>query len=72
MSSLASGCDHVDHVRTQMPYALAVAGVALVCGYLPAGFGVGPWISLALGAGLVGLLVFKVGSRPCLEQAELE
>jgi Na+/H+ antiporter NhaC len=72
MSSLASGCDHVDHVRTQMPYALAVAGVALVCGYLPAGFGVGPWISLALGAGLVGLLVFKVGSRPHLGQAEQE
>ena len=24
MSSMSSGCDHVDHVRTQLPYALTV------------------------------------------------
>jgi len=30
LSSMASGCDHVDHVRTQLPYALLVAGVATV------------------------------------------
>jgi Na+/H+ antiporter NhaC len=64
MSSLASGCDHVDHVRTQMPYALSVGALAVVCGYLPAGFGLSPWISLAAGAGLVVLLVFKVGRHP--------
>jgi Na+/H+ antiporter NhaC len=28
ISSMASGCDHIEHVRTQMPYALIVAGVA--------------------------------------------
>ena len=39
MSSMASGCDHVDHVRTQLPYALTVAGVALLLGYLPVGYG---------------------------------
>ena len=30
LSSMASGCDHVDHVRTQLPYALMVALVAVV------------------------------------------
>jgi Na+/H+ antiporter NhaC len=30
LSSMASGCDHVDHVRTQLPYALLVASVAIV------------------------------------------
>ena len=30
ISSMASGCDHIEHVRTQMPYALIVAGVASV------------------------------------------
>ncbi len=30
MSSLAAACDHVAHVRTQLPYALAAGGVALV------------------------------------------
>ena len=64
MSSLASGCDHVDHVRTQMPYALSVAAVALVCGYLPAGFGLSPWLSLGLGAAGVLVLVFRVGKAP--------
>ncbi len=36
LSSMASACDLVDHVRTQLPYALVVAGVALVVGELPA------------------------------------
>ncbi|PIW02191.1 MAG: hypothetical protein COW42_02560, partial [Deltaproteobacteria bacterium CG17_big_fil_post_rev_8_21_14_2_50_63_7] len=33
MSSIASGCDHIQHVRTQMPYALTVMGLAAVLGY---------------------------------------
>ncbi|HRE90873.1 MAG TPA: Na+/H+ antiporter NhaC family protein, partial [Myxococcota bacterium] len=28
VASLASGCDHVDHVKTQLPYALACGAVA--------------------------------------------
>ena len=30
LSSLGSACDHMDHVRTQMPYALVVASAASV------------------------------------------
>jgi Na+/H+ antiporter NhaC len=30
ISSMASGCDHIEHVRTQMPYALIVAGIASI------------------------------------------
>jgi tetracycline resistance efflux pump len=30
LSSLASGCDHMLHVRTQLPYALAAAGLSLL------------------------------------------
>jgi Na+/H+ antiporter NhaC len=57
LSSLASGCDHIDHVRTQLPYALTVGVVGLVAGTIPAGFGVSPWIGLLLGvAVLLGLL----------------
>ncbi len=37
ISSMASACDHVDHVKTQLPYALAAASVALA-GYLIAGW----------------------------------
>jgi len=38
ISSMASGCDHIEHVRTQMPYALIGAFLAtllyLLFGYL--------------------------------------
>jgi Na+/H+ antiporter NhaC len=30
MSSMSAGTDHIDHVRTQLPYALSVAGVTVV------------------------------------------
>ena len=37
ISSVAAGCDHIDHVRTQLPYALFTGGLALIL-YLIAGF----------------------------------
>jgi tetracycline resistance efflux pump len=37
ISSLAAGCDHIDHVRTQLPYALA-AGTAALCLFLFSGY----------------------------------
>jgi tetracycline resistance efflux pump len=37
ISSLAAGCDHIDHVRTQLPYAL-VAGTAALCLFLFSGY----------------------------------
>ncbi len=49
MSSMASGSDHIDHVKTQMPYAMTVAGVALFLGYLPGGLGLSPWIANGIG-----------------------
>ncbi len=64
MSSLACGCDHVDHVRTQLPYALTVGLVTVLCGYLPVGFGLSPWISLGLGMVVLGLVVWKAGRKP--------
>ena len=37
LSSLGGACDHIDHTRTQLPYALSVAGVVSVV-YLALGF----------------------------------
>lgn len=37
IASVASGCDHIDHVRTQLPYALFTGSLAILC-YLIAGF----------------------------------
>ncbi len=55
LSSQCSGCDHVAHVWTQLPYALLVAAIAIVCGTLPVGMGVSPWLLLPLG--IVAMLV---------------
>ena len=55
LSSIATGCDHMGHVRTQLPYALLGGVVAVLVGVLPAGYGV-PWF-LLLPAGAVVLFV---------------
>lgn len=54
LSSLATGCDHMDHVATQLPYALIGGLVALLVGTLPAGYGI-PWFFL-LPSGFVALV----------------
>lgn len=46
LSSMGAGCDHIDHVNTQMPYALFVAVITVVFGYIPAGFGLPIYIVL--------------------------
>jgi len=53
LSSIASGCDHIEHVRTQMPYAILVGVVAILIGTIPGGYGVPPWISLIVGAAVL-------------------
>jgi Na+/H+ antiporter NhaC len=49
LSSMAAGCDHLAHVKTQLPYALVVGGVAIAAGTIPAGFGVSWWLCLPVG-----------------------
>ena len=62
LSSMASGCDHVDHVRTQLPYALLAAAVSIVVGYLAyAASGVPAWILLVVGIVVIGAWVRVLG-----------
>ena len=65
LSSVASGSDHLDHVRTQAPYAFVTAALAVTCGYLPSVL-LGWWsFPLALGCGalLVAALLAGLGRR---------
>ena len=64
LSSRASGCDHVAHVRTQMPYAMVVGVVCILGGTIPAAFGVSPWISLVLGTVVLIAVVRGFGKLP--------
>ncbi|MBQ6380770.1 MAG: Na+/H+ antiporter NhaC family protein [Clostridia bacterium] len=47
MASAGAECNHINHVSTQLPYALTVAGVSFVC-YIIAGFVQSAWISLPI------------------------
>jgi Na+/H+ antiporter NhaC len=64
LSSAASECDHIEHVTTQMPYALSVAAISLLFGYIPTGFGVSPFISIPLGLAACYGVVRFCGRRP--------
>lgn len=58
LSSLATGCDHMDHVRTQIPYALLGGIAAVSIGVLPAGFGV-PWFLLLPAAAVTLFIIHR-------------
>lgn len=63
LSSIASGSDHIDHVRTQLPYALTVGVVALLAGYLFVGFG--GKLSIAIITGIILLfIIIMVFGKP--------
>lgn len=72
MSSMASSCDHVDHVRTQLPYALSVGGVSLLCTQIAvAAFPGAQWVALLLGAAILLVVVRFVGKPlPALPSEE--
>jgi Na+/H+ antiporter NhaC len=63
MSSMASTADHVDHVRTQLPYALTVAAVSVLLGYVPAALGLPLPAILALCAGATAGAIFLFGKK---------
>ncbi|MGL5576396.1 MAG: Na+/H+ antiporter NhaC family protein [Sarcina sp.] len=76
LSSTGASCDHIEHVRTQLWYALFVAAVTILFGYIPAGLGLNVWICLGLGiiAIITVLMVFgkKVPDIIEVEEAILE
>jgi Na+/H+ antiporter NhaC len=63
LSSIASGCDHIEHVRTQMPYALMVGTIAIAMGTIPAGYGLSPWVSIVVGAAVLFLILRFFGRK---------
>ena len=63
LSSMASGCDHIEHVRTQMPYALLVGAVAIAIGTVPGGYGFPPLLSIVIGAALLFAIIRFLGRR---------
>lgn len=61
LSSMASACDHIDHVRTQLPYAVLAALVGMAIGDIPTAFGFSPWASILIGTVLLVVFLFVFG-----------
>ena len=67
LSSMGTSCNHIDHVQTQIYYAIFVALVAILIGYIPAGLGVPFYISL-----IAGVIVMFVGLKILGEKVDFE
>ena len=63
MSSMASSCDHIDHVKTQIPYSLTVALAALFLGIIPISFGLPYIIAIFLSITACAAVIILFGKR---------
>jgi len=63
MSSLASGCNHLQHVKTQMPYALTVGTVALLLGVFPTALGMPSWAAFLMSFAALYLIIRFFGKK---------
>lgn len=63
VSAFSCECDVMLHVRTQLPYAMLAAVVALLFGYVPAGWGWSGWLLLPVGATVCWGVVRFVGQE---------
>ena len=64
LAALGAGCETMDHVRTQMPYALTVAVTSVLFGTLLTSFGVSPYIGLGVGIIFMGAVIQILGKKP--------
>jgi Na+/H+ antiporter NhaC len=62
MASAGGQCDHVNHVSTQLPYAVVCAAISFVT-YIVAGFTQNIWISLPVGAVLLIATLFVLTKK---------
>ncbi len=62
LSSTAAACDHVDHVRTQLPYAVLVGVVGLLLGSVGTSLGLPTWLALVLGVAVLALWLRAFGT----------
>ncbi|QEK12814.1 Na+/H+ antiporter NhaC family protein [Crassaminicella thermophila] len=61
LSSMGAACDHIEHTKTQLFYALSVAAVSVIFGYIPAGLGLPVYIVLPIALGSIVAIVYFFG-----------
>ena len=63
LSSMASGCDHIDHVRTQLTYAITVGVVTMLIGDILTAFGLSPIVALLIIISILVGIIYLWGRR---------
>ncbi len=71
MSSMSSGCHHINHVRTQLPYAVTVALISMLFCYGLLFLHLPPFVDITIGV-IVIALIFKYIAKPVEECYEDE
>ena len=64
LSSRATGCDHILHVKTQMPYAITCGAISVAGISVTSLTGISPWITLVGGLGIAAAVVRIIGKLP--------
>ena len=67
LSSMGTSCNHIDHVHTQIYYAAFVGSIAILFGYIPAGFGIAWYICIP-----VAIIVMYIGLKVIGEKVDFE
>lgn len=62
LSSMGAGCSLIDHVDTQLWYALTIAAVVVI-GYIIIGFGMNVWLTLLITMAILVGILFVLGKR---------
>ena len=70
LSSMGAGCNHIDHVKTQMWYALFVAGFTILFGYIPVGLGLPIYIVLPVAVIVLAIAIYFLGKPVDIEAEE--
>jgi len=70
LSSIASQCDHIEHVRTQLPYAIVVGVVSILAIISATVLDISPWIIYPVGLALLLGVLFKFGRFASLEDSK--
>ncbi|MFN4235362.1 MAG: Na+/H+ antiporter NhaC family protein [Bacteroidia bacterium] len=63
LSSLASSCNHIDHVKTQMPYALTVGAVSVIFGTIPSALGISSLLLFPISIFILFLIIQFFGKK---------
>ncbi|MDR8391914.1 Na+/H+ antiporter NhaC family protein [Aliifodinibius sp. S!AR15-10] len=64
LSSIATQCDHVEHVNTQLPYAMIVGSISILAMIGMLVLSIPWWIIYPLGVVLIVAIIFKFGKVP--------